>query len=106
MLRIVEALPLLVAFLRPPVPQRAAAPAPPRPAASSGRKPLPPRKPGDCAGVSRAPPPPKPATFNDDDEHVVKYAAPAPAAYGFKSVNGTGETGAVESNDVDEDEWN
>ncbi|CAH0367143.1 unnamed protein product [Pelagomonas calceolata] len=91
----------------PPVPQRAAAPAPPRPAASSGRKPLPPRKPGDCAGVSRAPPPPKPATtFNDDDEHVVKYAAPAPAAYGFKSVNGTGETGAVESNDVDEDEWN
>ena len=36
----------------------------------------------------------------------VKYAAPAPAAYGFKSVNGTGETGAVESNDVDEDEWN
>ena len=82
------------------------APAPPRPAASSGRKPLPPRKPGDCAGVSRAPPPPKPSTFNDDDEHVVQYAAPAPAAYGFKSVNGTGETGAVESNDVDEDEWN
>ena len=42
--------------------------------------------------------------------HVVRStrfaAAPAPAAYGFKSVNGTGETGAVESNDVDEDEWN
>ena len=74
--------------------------------AACGPRPLPPRKPGDCAGVSRAPPPPKPATFNDDDEHVVKYAAPAPAAYGFKSVNGTGETGAVESNDVDEDEWN
>ena len=42
----------------------------------------------------------------DDDEHGVQYAAPAPAAYGFKSGNGTGETGAVESNDVDEDEWN
>ena len=45
-------------------------------------------------------------TFNDDSEHVVKYNAPAPAAYGFKSVNGTGETGAAESSDVGEDEWN
>ena len=58
------------------------------------------------ARVPARPPKPAATTFNDDDEHVVKYAAPAPAAYGFKSVNGTGETGAVESNDVDEDEWN
>lgn len=84
------------------MPQRSA------PAVSSARKPLPPRRSGDCTGVSGAPLPPKPAatTFNDDSEHVVKYNAPAPAAYGFKSVNGTGETGAAESSDVGEDEWN
>ena len=69
--------------------------APPRPAASSGRKPLPPRKPGDCAGVSRAPPPPKPATFNDADEHVDSAAT---GAAGTRAPGTSISAAAVPSN--------
>ncbi|KAJ8606273.1 hypothetical protein CTAYLR_010313 [Chrysophaeum taylorii] len=89
-------------------PSRATPPAPPK---RDTRKPLPPGAPKNYA---RAPPPPKTqhdphrratTTGFEVDSHVVQLQQPTQEAYKFKSVNGTGETGALESNDVEDDEW-
>lgn len=92
----------------PAVPSRAPARAPPPlpPVKKDNRKPLPPGAPKNYAV---APPPPKsrPATTTgfEDEAHVVQLKQPEKQVYSFKSVNGTGETEAAESNDVEEDEW-
>eukprot|EP00633_Aureoumbra_lagunensis_P001983 CAMPEP_0197286376 /NCGR_PEP_ID=MMETSP0890-20130614/1799_1 /TAXON_ID=44058 ORGANISM="Aureoumbra lagunensis, Strain CCMP1510" /NCGR_SAMPLE_ID=MMETSP0890 /ASSEMBLY_ACC=CAM_ASM_000533 /LENGTH=789 /DNA_ID=CAMNT_0042754655 /DNA_START=78 /DNA_END=2447 /DNA_ORIENTATION=- len=96
----------------PPVsarPQPVAAPSRPAPPATKKRTPLPPPPGGKHKNHAAAPPPPtRRATttgFATDESHVVKLQQEPQGPYAFKSVNGTGETGALESNDVEEDEW-
>lgn len=103
----------VVAPPAPPPPSRAPPAVPAPPPAPPKRDTRPPLPPGAPKSYARAPPPPKAApppraaatTGFESDDHVVKLDAPKQEEYHFKSVNGTGETGAVDSNDVDEEEW-
>jgi len=83
-------------------------PPPPVPRTAPARKPLPPPPGGQPkSNFAAAPPPPKPAPAapQGGGDHVVNLEPDTKGPYSFKSVNGTGETGALDSNDVGEEEW-